>query len=133
VAGIGPITILSAAHHSWATPWVALIALVVVITPAIPIFGFEILPWMEYEIRAIDADGQGLTRHHRSMFRDQVVSVPWSGVLRVYPAVRASKVWFVECTIPNHPCAHREVIVADSAMQELRARVPDRIRPPHAG
>jgi hypothetical protein len=88
---------------------------------------------MEYEIRAIDADGQGLTLHHRSMFRDQVVSVPWSGVLRVYPAVRASKVWFVECTIPNHPCAHREVIVADSAMQELRARVPDRIRPPHAG
>jgi|HubBroStandDraft_1064217.scaffolds.fasta_scaffold34908_2 hypothetical protein len=35
VAGIGPITILGAAHHSWATPWVALIALAVVITPAI--------------------------------------------------------------------------------------------------
>jgi hypothetical protein len=109
------------------------IALVVVITPAIPIFGFEILPWMEYEIQAIDADGQGLTLHHRSMLRDQVVSVPWTGVLRVYPGGRASKVWFVECIVPNQPGPRREVIVANSAMQELRVRVPDRIRPPHAG
>ena len=128
--GIVSLTILIAANHGWDTPWVELIALAVVITPVFPLFGFEILPGLNYEVQTIDADSRGLTLHRRVMFREEVVSVPWSDVLRVYPGVKTSKVWFVDCIVPNPPGARREVIVADSAMQELRARVPDRIRPP---
>jgi hypothetical protein len=127
---ISSLAILIAAHRGWAAPWVELIALAVVITPAFPLLGFEILPGFNYEIQTIDADSRGLTLHRRTMFRNVAVSVPWSDVLRVDPGVKHSKVWFVECIVPFPPGARRKVIVADSAMRELRARLPDRIRPP---